>query len=81
MKTLFNSTYAKGCVNLCSERNIVGTMSEVDEVPFSVELLIDIKYSFYKILLEAIDDADPVANKKRAANSQKKVSKNDLQTL
>ena len=63
MKTLFNSTCSKGCVNLCSERSKVGKMSEVDEVPFSAEPLIYVKHSFYKILLEAIDDAEPVANK------------------
>jgi hypothetical protein len=56
-------------------------VSEVNEMPFCVELLIDVKHSFYKILLEAIDDAEPVANKKGTANSQKEVSKNDLQTL
>jgi hypothetical protein len=41
----------------------------MDEVLFSVELVVGANRSFYSILLEAIDDADPAANKKRTANS------------
>jgi hypothetical protein len=39
----------------------------MDEVPFSVELLVGANHSFHVILLEAIDDADPAANKKRSS--------------
>jgi hypothetical protein len=53
----------------------------MDEVPFSGELVVDADHSFYRILLGAIDDADPAANKKRSANSQKEVFENDLQRL
>ena len=69
MKTLFNSTYSKGRVNLRSKRSIAGTMSEMDEVPSSVEPVVDANHSFYRILLEAIDYAESAANKKRTANS------------
>lgn len=68
MKTLFNSTYSKGRVNLCIKRHIAGTTSEMDEVPFSVETLAGANHSFYGILLETIDDADPAGNEKRTAN-------------
>ena len=68
MKTLFNSTYSKGCVNLRIKRHIVGTASEMDEAPFSVETLAGANNSFHGILLETIDDADRAGNEKRTAN-------------
>jgi hypothetical protein len=55
-------------VNLRSKRHIVGTTFETDEVPFRVELVVDANHSFYGILLEAIDDADPAANRKSTSN-------------
>jgi len=65
MKTLFNSTYSKGRVNLRIKRQVVVATSQMDEVPFSVELVIGAYHSFYNILLEAIDDVDPAVNKKK----------------
>jgi hypothetical protein len=69
MKTLFNLTYSKGCTNLRGSRHIVGAMSEMHEVLFSVEVVVGARHSFCSILLEAIDDVDPVANEERTANS------------
>lgn len=63
-----------------SKRRIVETTSEIDEVPFSSELVVDADRSFHRILLEAIDDAGSCCKQKNA-NSQKEVSKNDLQRL
>ena len=56
-------------MDLRSKRHTLGTTSEMDEVPFSVELMVGANHPFYRILLEAIDDAESAANKKRTANS------------
>ena len=56
-------------MNLRGKRSIVGTTSEMNEVPFNLELAVDANNSFHRILLEANNDADSAANTKRNANS------------
>ena len=62
-------------MNLRSKRQIVGTTFEMDEVPFSVELVVGANYSHYRTLQEAIDYDGPAANKKGAANTRKEALK------
>ena len=56
-------------MNLRSKRQIVGTTFEMDEVPFSVELVVGANYSHCRTLQGAIDYDGPAANKKGAADS------------
>jgi hypothetical protein len=56
-------------VNLRSKRQIVGATFEMNEVPFSVELVVGANYSHYRTLQGAINYDDPAANKKRDANT------------
>jgi len=55
-------------MNLRGKSRIVGATSEMDEVRFSVELVVGANHSFHSVLLETIDAVDPAANEKRTAN-------------
>jgi hypothetical protein len=68
MKTPLNSTCSKGRVNLRSKTHMLGTTFEMDEVPFGVETAVGDNHSFHRILLETIDGADLVADRKRNAD-------------
>ena len=52
-----------GCVNLRGKRQMIGISSETDELPFNVDLMVGI--SFYRVLIDAIDDAGYKQKKKR----------------
>ena len=54
-------------MNLRGKSRIVGVTSEMDEMPFRVELVAGANHS-YSVQLEAFDDVDPAANEKRTAN-------------
>jgi len=68
MKTPLNQHTRTVGQNLRGKRHIVGATSEMDEPPFSVELVVKADHSFCNVLLEAVDNADTAANKKRTAN-------------